>query len=407
MKRLLALVLMLLAYPAQAQIFSSYPFTFQNGTVIDATQVNANFNAIGAAVNVNAARNGLNGDITGLTALASLSTGAGTFSGNVTVGGTFGVTGVVTFAADAKATGTGQWTLPVGTTAQRSGTPANGMIRYNTTLNSLEGYNGNLSSWLTVPMGPTGFCEARGLKITNDGVTPNSKIALTADAAQLATATGSGQAVNISSVVVSINDATSGANGLDTGSIAPSTWYHVWLINNGTTTAGLLSLSATAPTLPAGYIYACREGAMRTDGASILYRTLQAGTTARYVVTASTNTASMPLVINFSSSNNSYTSVSMASFAPLTAARITLTLAGTNVGDIWVAPNANYGANTSTTNPPPIALHLGTGGIYGSSIAASYDLVLEGAFIYYANYLGGASTEVILTHGWTDNVVAF
>lgn len=39
------------------------------------------------------------------------------------------------------ATGTSHWTLPVGTTAQRPGTPATGMIRYNSSISSFEGYS--------------------------------------------------------------------------------------------------------------------------------------------------------------------------------------------------------------------------------------------------------------------------
>jgi len=60
-----------LATGAQAQsIVSSVPYTFQNGTLADATQVNANFNAIVTGVNANAAHNGSNADITSLSALA-------------------------------------------------------------------------------------------------------------------------------------------------------------------------------------------------------------------------------------------------------------------------------------------------------------------------------------------------
>jgi cytoskeletal protein CcmA (bactofilin family) len=43
-------------------------------------------------------------------------------------------------------TGTSHWTLPVGTTGERPGTPADGMVRYNTTLSSFEGY-GPGSAW--------------------------------------------------------------------------------------------------------------------------------------------------------------------------------------------------------------------------------------------------------------------
>jgi hypothetical protein len=54
--------------------------------------------------------------------------------------GTLAVTGTSTFAADSTYTGTGQVKLPAGTTAQRSGAPANGMIRYNSDDAGFEGY---------------------------------------------------------------------------------------------------------------------------------------------------------------------------------------------------------------------------------------------------------------------------
>jgi hypothetical protein len=48
---------------------------------------------------------------------------------------------------------TGSATLPVGTTAQRDGSPASGMIRYNTTTSSFEGYG---SAWGAIGGGATG-----------------------------------------------------------------------------------------------------------------------------------------------------------------------------------------------------------------------------------------------------------
>jgi hypothetical protein len=57
------------------------------------------------------------------------------------------------------------------------------------------------------------------------------------------------------SVALSIDNTASGAGGLDTGSIAASTRYYIHIIYNPTTAdvAALISLSATAPTLPSGY----------------------------------------------------------------------------------------------------------------------------------------------------------
>lgn len=58
----------------------------------------------------------------------------------------------------------------------------------------------------------------------------------------------------------------SGVNGLDTGSEANSTWYAVYVIaQEDGSSAGLLSTSFTAPTLPSGYVYFRRVGAVRNN----------------------------------------------------------------------------------------------------------------------------------------------
>lgn len=61
---------------------------------------------------------------------------------------------------------------------------------------------------------------------------------------------------------------TNGA--LDTGTIAASTWYHVFLIRRSDTGVVdvLISLSATSPTMPASYDAKRRIGSLLTDGSS-------------------------------------------------------------------------------------------------------------------------------------------
>jgi len=68
-------------------------------------------------------------------------------------------------------------------------------------------------------------------------------------------------------------DAGTGANKLDAGSPANSTWYAVHVIaqTDGEGVAGLLSLSATAPTLPSGYSWHRRVGWVLNDGSGDLY----------------------------------------------------------------------------------------------------------------------------------------
>ena len=63
-------------------------------------------------------------------------------------------TGTATFGGDVLLSGTGYLDLPVGTTAQRPGSPSSGMIRFNSTLLQFEGYNG--TAWSAVGGGATG-----------------------------------------------------------------------------------------------------------------------------------------------------------------------------------------------------------------------------------------------------------
>jgi hypothetical protein len=74
----------------------------------------------------------------------------------------------------------------------------------------------------------------------------------------------------ISDSELTIDITASGANGLDTGSEAASTWYYVWIIYNPTTdtVAGLFSLSSTSPTLPSGYTKKRRVGSIYNDASS-------------------------------------------------------------------------------------------------------------------------------------------
>lgn len=104
----------------------------------------------------------------------------------------------------------------------------------------------------------------------------------------------------------------SGANGLDTGGEASSTWYYLWVIYNPTTTttAGLWSLSTTAPTMPAGYTYKALVSAAYNDGSSNLVSAYQRGNKVfwRGIQNALTNGAA-----------TSETAVTITSFVPAIA----------------------------------------------------------------------------------------
>jgi len=81
-----------------------------------------------------------------------------------------------------------------------------------------------------------------------------------------------GSAVMEVSSPITVDITASGANGLDTGSEASSTWYYLFLIYNPTTdtVAGLFSTSSTSPTMPSGYTAKRLISAVRNDGSSNL-----------------------------------------------------------------------------------------------------------------------------------------
>lgn len=65
------------------------------------------------------------------------------------------------------------------------------------------------------------------------------------------------------------------AGGLDTGSKAVSTWYHVFLISNGTNTDVMFSTSQTSPIMPSGYTSKRRIGSIKTDASGNILGFLQ------------------------------------------------------------------------------------------------------------------------------------
>lgn len=197
------------------------------------------------------------------------------------------------------------------------------------------------------------------------------------------------------------------AGSLDTGTWAFSTWYYIYVIYNSTstTTSLLFSLSATSPTLPTGYTYFARVGALRTQSATNFFALAfkQYGRRVQWTPTSGSNLTAPPAIGSGSSGNPTtptWTAVSWATIAPPTAASVKLYLYNPTTGtEAQAAPNNNYGAYTSTTNPPPLAVGNATSAtLYISSIA---DLVPESSNFYYASNATGAA---LFGLGWEDNL---
>ena len=117
-------------------------------------------------------------------------------------------------------------------------------------------------------MGPSLRDITRNLAINSDGL---HTITITADGIIVQDPSNVSQALrNVNTTIVSTN---SGAGGLDTGSMASSTWYYIWAIAKADgTTAAMLSLSSTAPTMPTGYTYKSLIGtALNQPSANLMY----------------------------------------------------------------------------------------------------------------------------------------
>ena len=84
---------------------------------------------------------------TGNSFVTAFTSNTGVTDSNITVTSYASlITGGITASGNIIQTGTGYHTIPVGNTAQRPGTATSGMIRYNTTLSSFEGYGSAWSS---------------------------------------------------------------------------------------------------------------------------------------------------------------------------------------------------------------------------------------------------------------------
>lgn len=112
-----------------------------------------------------------------------------------------------------------------------------------------------------------------GLTLSNSAGSPNTVIDVAAGSCADDT---NALVVTLSSG--SINCATTGANGLDAGSLANNTWYHAFAIFKTDRTAALLaSTSISSPTFPTGYTLKRRIGSFRTNGSAQIIAFVQDG----------------------------------------------------------------------------------------------------------------------------------
>lgn len=164
----------------------------------------------------------------------------------------------------------------------------------------------------SIQFGQQPWYYANGLKLSNNVATPNTKL----DVATGSIMNSTGVYQMISTSALTINAAANGLNGLDTGSLAASTLYYVYLIADPVdqnTMGAMISASAT-PLMPFGYSAYALIGYVRTDASShflLGYWTAGNSGTRTFYYDA-------PIATAVTAGNaTSYTAISLATFVPI------------------------------------------------------------------------------------------
>jgi hypothetical protein len=139
---------------------------------------------------------------------------------------------------------------------------------------------------------------------------------------------------------LTISLATSGANGLDTGTEVASTPYHVFVCIGSSGVCGLLSLSLT-PTLPTGYNAGYRQvGSVINDASSNLIAMKQYGLGRRRVTWYKTDRTNRSALSGGAS--QTWASVDCTDWVPLSASDMIISAYHRNINDqryAYVRPN--------------------------------------------------------------------
>jgi hypothetical protein len=194
--------------------------------------------------------------------------------------------------------------------------------------------------------------------------------------------------------------AGTGNNGLDTGAIANSTWYHVYVIAkaDGTSPDILFSTSGTAPTMPSTYTLKRRIGAIKTGLAGIDLNWLQRGDT--FLWTAPQD--------DVSALNPGTSAVTRTLSTPPGVRTLALLSVGFDASATGDNPSAVYLSDLSQADSTP-SVTMNTYVCYSTSahiantIGRAEIWTNTSAQIRSRLQLSAANTRLrIQTHGWVD-----
>jgi hypothetical protein len=294
-----------------------------------------------------------------------------------------------------------------GTAANRPAAGVQGRYYFSTDLNGGTLYGDTGSAWTQLAAPVTGSLAEQftGLTLSNNATNPGSTIAIAVGAAT------SDDAVITSRVLMSLTSAftkttaafTAGTgNGcLDTGTVAASTWYSVFLIQR-IDTGGvdvLCSTSATAPTMPTNFTKKRRLGSILTDASSAINFFTQRGV---FFFTWATPTA-----LNVNTINGGTAAITATATTPNgVATRASLhacVVSGTAANAIYISALTEADvAPSQTASPLSSNSTIATGGANGQceQVDVWTDTARQFRFRQSAN--GANQGLLAVTIGWYD-----
>ncbi len=165
----------------------------------------------------------------------------------------------------------------------------------------------------SIQFGQQPWFYANGLGLSNNGTTPNTKLNVATGACMDST----GVYQLESTLPLVIDAATNGLNGLDTGSLAASLVYSVYLVADPVdqNTMGAMISLADTPLMPFGYSVYKLIGYITTDASShFLKGYWTAGNSG-----TRTFTYDAPIIALTAGTQTSYTGVALTTFVPAVA----------------------------------------------------------------------------------------
>jgi hypothetical protein len=205
---------------------------------------------------------------------------------------------------------------------------------------------------------------------------------------------------NVNDIVLSsaatIIASANGANGLDVGTLGNNTLYAVYVIGDSTgfnATAGLLSASFSAPTLPAGYDMFRRIGAVLTSGAAAILDFSQSGRTMWYA-------AAIATAVNAGASTV-FALVNVSAMVPSTANSVILESVLT--ADVGATRTAALKASGSSSAAGQVVMSSPAGTVTSTSLVCPCSTITDTTGVDYL-VSNAAAALAVSVFGYVDQL---